>query len=79
MTTALELRHSCLFSFLLILTGVTIDRTAAAFLEFYVSLAAWLRLLESRGSKGNDTLLAPGEVYHNSLRLGMWYKSSDSS
>ena len=38
MTTALEVRYSSLFSFLLILTGVTIDRTAAVFLEFHASL-----------------------------------------
>ena len=47
---------------------------AAAFLEFHAPLAAWIHS-ETRGPTGEDTLLASGELYNNSTRMDVWYKS----
>ena len=56
-----------------------IHRIAAAFFPFHAPVAAWLYPPEARGPTGDDTLLAPGEVYDNFVRLDVWYKGSDSN
>ena len=48
--------------------------SAAAFLEFHAPLAAWIHP-GTRGPTGEDTLLASGEVYNNSTRMDVWYKT----
>ncbi|CDO71819.1 hypothetical protein BN946_scf184939.g43 [Trametes cinnabarina] len=45
----------------------------AAFLEFHAPLAAWIHP-QTRGPLGEDTLLAPGEVYNNFVRMDVWYR-----
>lgn len=49
---------------------------SAAFLEFHEPLAAWLHPA-TVGRTGNDTLLAPDEVYNNYVRLDVWYRSPE--
>ncbi|EMD31497.1 hypothetical protein CERSUDRAFT_127368 [Gelatoporia subvermispora B] len=67
--------------------------SAAAFLEFHAPLAAWLhpstRPAAVRAASGetniagagapddDDTLLAPGELYHNVVRTDVWFRSPD--
>ncbi|TFK83746.1 galactose mutarotase-like protein [Polyporus arcularius HHB13444] len=46
----------------------------AAFLEFHAPLAAWIHP-GVRGSSGEDTLLASGQVYNNFVRMDVWYKA----
>ncbi|EMD31495.1 hypothetical protein CERSUDRAFT_100351 [Gelatoporia subvermispora B] len=64
---------------------------SAAFLEFHAPLAAWLHpstpsaavraasaetnIADAGAPDDDDTLLAPGELYHNVVRTDMWFCS----
>ena len=49
------------------------DVGSAAFLEFHEPLAAFLDANSAtRGRSGDDTLLGPGEVYNNFVRVDVW-------
>ncbi|OCH86488.1 galactose mutarotase-like protein [Obba rivulosa] len=63
---------------------------SAAFLEFHAPLAAWLHpatrpaavRAAAQGAAApagadDDTLLAPGELYHNVVRTDVWFRSPD--
>ena len=52
---------------------------SAAFLEFHEPLAAFLDAnAATRGRSGDDTLLAPGEVYNNFVRVDVWAKPGEA-
>ncbi|EIN10115.1 galactose mutarotase-like protein [Punctularia strigosozonata HHB-11173 SS5] len=57
-------------------TGEGYGVGGAAFLEFHEPLAAWLNPDTVRN--GNDTLLGPGELYNNWVRLDVSYKRPDA-
>jgi aldose 1-epimerase len=48
---------------------------AAAFLEFHEPLAAFLEQNKATVRNGDDTLVGPGEVYNNWVRLDVLCKS----
>ncbi|GJE89745.1 galactose mutarotase-like protein [Phanerochaete sordida] len=54
------------------------DVGSAAFLEFHEPLAAFLaENAGTRGASGDDTLLAPGELYNNFVRADVWYRAPE--
>lgn len=53
---------------------------SAAFLEFHEPLAAFLEQnAPTRGASGDDTLLAPGELYNNFVRADVWYRTPEGA
>jgi aldose 1-epimerase len=56
-------------------TGDGYGPHAGAFLEFHEPLAAFLEQNKDTIRSGYDTLLAPGEVYNNWVRLDVLCKS----